>query len=55
MKREKQNLKDCPLRELIENRKFVFEDEIYLVEERPDYIVRQPIRHGFFNLTGNYS
>lgn len=33
----------------------VFEEEVFYYELRPDYIVREPIKYGFFNISENYS
>lgn len=49
--KKSQNNSLCPFKNDIENKNILFEDDIYTVEQRDDYEVRQPIKYGFFNLT----
>ncbi|CAD8176546.1 unnamed protein product [Paramecium pentaurelia] len=49
--KKEQKQPQCILAQMIEDKSVVFEDDIFTGE----YLVRQPIKHGFFNLTDNYS
>ncbi|KAM3130902.1 hypothetical protein pb186bvf_017014 [Paramecium bursaria] len=40
-----------PLQQLMDDKSIVFEDDVFVYESRPDYVIKQPIKHGFFNLT----
>ena len=35
----------------ITKKNVLFDDDVYMVEQNPDFIIRKPIRHGFFNVS----
>ena len=39
----------CPFQQELDDRRMVVEEEVYLVEGNPEYVVRQPVRFGYLN------